>query len=108
MVHSSEQYLVRQRKPNKTVSVLILYLPPVLLLRAGYILVQIGSIPTENVYVILLHNLVDIAVSVASFGLIGFTLAYGHDTFSGLVGYKLWIVSDSIDLDEALFGKHLI
>lgn len=76
-----------------------------LLLRAGYILVQIGSIPTENVYVIVLHNIVDIAVSVASFGLIGFTLAYGQDAGMGLIGYKPWILYDSVDLDDAVFGK---
>lgn len=76
-----------------------------LLLRAGYLLIQIGSIPTENVYVILLHNVVDIAVSVASFGLVGFMLAYGNDTFNGLVGYNTWIVSNSVDHDEIALGK---
>lgn len=76
-----------------------------LLLRAGYILIQIGSIPVENVYIILLNNLVDIAVTVCSFALLGYMLAFGKDTVKGYVGYNSWIGSSDFDYDNAIFGK---
>ncbi|KAF2905560.1 hypothetical protein ILUMI_00608 [Ignelater luminosus] len=76
----------------------------VLLLRAGFVLVQLGSIPIENVYIILLQNIVDIAVCIASFGLIGYILAFGYDVLNGTVGHGMWIISDSADLDNAILG----
>lgn len=77
----------------------------VLFLRAGYILVQLGSVPTENVYVILLQNIVDISVSVVSFGLVGFIFSFGYDGWNGLIGHGMWISSQSVDMDKAILGK---
>lgn len=68
-------------------------------------MVQIGCIPTENVYIILQNNVIDVAVTLLSFGLVGFILACGVDTLSGAVGTKVWIASDSANIDDALVGK---
>lgn len=83
------------------------YFLVVLLLRVGSILVQIGCIPTENVYVILQNNVIDIAVALISFGLVGFILASGGDAASGAIGTKGWIASDSANLDSAIVGKYI-
>lgn len=76
-----------------------------LLLRGGYVLIQFGSIPTENVYFILLHNVVDISVSVAAFGLVGFSIAFGQDKLNGTIGYGEWIGSEEADYDSFIMGK---
>lgn len=79
-----------------------------LLLRAGYLLIQLGSVPTENVYVILLQNIVDIAVCLAMFGFLGYIFAYGTDAFIGFIGWYVWIGSPKADLDAALVGLYVV
>lgn len=76
-----------------------------MLLRAGYVLIQLGSIPTENVYVVLLQNVVDIGVSMLSFGLLGYMLAFGPTQYNGLFGYKTWIGAMEIDTEGAIAGN---
>lgn len=68
-------------------------------------MVQIGCVPTENVYAILLNNVIDIAVAIVCFGLVGYILASGYDTMGGIVGTKVWIASDSANLDRAVTGE---
>lgn len=71
-------------------------------------MVQLGSIPIENVYIILLQNIVDIAVCIASFGLVGYILAFGYDFLNGAIGHGMWITSEDADLDNAILGLYLI
>ncbi|XP_025830136.1 ammonium transporter 2-like [Agrilus planipennis] len=62
-----------------------------LILRGGFILIQLGSIPTEDISTILMQNVVDVAVSLLSFISIGFIFAFGDKSKTGVVGYGSWI-----------------
>lgn len=78
----------------------------VLLLRVGLILIQIGTIPTHNVYRILFQNVVDMGVCLLSYGVVGFTLNFGSESLEGVVGHGTWIDSDMkyISLHQAGYG----
>lgn len=76
-----------------------------LLLRAGLVFIQTGSIPTDSVPVMLMQNVLDIFVTSASFGLPGFMVAYGKTSFWGVLGYGSWISSEGAVLNEAVRGK---
>ncbi|KAF5294080.1 hypothetical protein FQA39_LY13554 [Lamprigera yunnana] len=76
----------------------------ILLLRAGFVLIQLGSIPSANVYVILYQNVVNIATTIASFGSIGYTIAFGED-LKGVIGYNKWFIyANSSDINNAIVG----
>lgn len=68
-------------------------------------MIQLGCIPTENVYLILLHNVVDLTVSITAYGLLGYIIAYGNDMFNGILGFGLWINSEDANYENFLFGK---
>lgn len=76
-----------------------------LLLRVGFIFIQIGCIPTDNVYLLLMQNVLDIFVTLASFGLLGFMFAFGKESFWGVFGYGSWIASENALLNEGVRGK---
>ncbi|XP_060536124.1 putative ammonium transporter 1 [Cylas formicarius] len=75
----------------------------VLLLRIGFLLVQMGSIPIENVYVIVFHNVVEIAVAILSYGFAGYQLSFGDRTFYGFVSYGGGLVGTD-NLNDAPVG----
>lgn len=76
-----------------------------LLLRAGFVLIQIGCVPTDNVCIILLQNIVDLIVACLSFGLLGFQFAYGKNSAHRALGYGSWISSEYAELDNGVHGK---
>lgn len=78
-----------------------------LLLRVGFIFIQIGCIPSENIYLIIMQNVLDIFVCLLSFGLLGFMLAYGKNSFWGVFGYGSWISSETTLLNEGVRGKEI-
>lgn len=72
--------------------------------RAGCILVELGSIPVENVYVIILHNLLEISAGILSYGLIGNRLAFGSESASGWVSFDEWKQDDVLSMFQNLNG----
>lgn len=75
----------------------------VILTRVGFVLVQIGSVPVNNVNLILLQNVVDLCCVTVMYFLTGFLIAYNSDT-AGLIGQGHWIGDPTIDKDEAIAG----
>lgn len=74
-----------------------------ILLRIGFVLVQIGSVPVNNVNLILLQNLVDFSCVTVMYFLTGFLVAYNGDV-AGLIGGGYWIGDPTIDRNEAIVG----
>lgn len=77
----------------------------VLLLRGGFILVQVGSIPVENAYMIIFRNIIEIAVTIFSYGFIGFYLSFGKKSFHGIINYDGYIGNIDADLSAAALGN---
>ncbi|XP_032681918.1 putative ammonium transporter sll1017 [Odontomachus brunneus] len=75
----------------------------VILTRIGFVLVQIGSVPVNNVNLILLQNVVDLCCVTVIYFLTGFLIAYNGD-LAGLTGQGRWIGDPTIDKDEAIVG----
>ncbi|XP_023022420.1 ammonium transporter 2 [Leptinotarsa decemlineata] len=73
----------------------------VLISRIGFILIQLGSIPVENVYRIIFYNFFEIANVILSYILIGFVFSFGRLSLKGWIGYSS---SFSNSLDEAGVG----
>ncbi|KAG5890968.1 hypothetical protein JTB14_028646 [Gonioctena quinquepunctata] len=73
----------------------------VLISRIGFILIQLGSIPVENVYRIIFYNFFEIANVVISYCLIGFIFSFGRMSLKGWIGYSSTL---SFSLDEAIVG----
>lgn len=73
------------------------------LLRIGFVLVQIGSVPVNNVNLILLQNVVDLCCVTVMYFLTGFLIAYNGDV-AGLIGAGHWIGDPTIDRNEAIVG----
>lgn len=72
-----------------------------ILLRVGFLLVQIGSVPVGNVNLILLQNIVDFcAVTMVSI-LAGFVVAFNGD-IHGFLGEGVWIGDIKANINEAL------
>lgn len=75
----------------------------IILLRAGFLLVQIGNIPVTNVNLILLHNIVEMCwVTICSI-LIGSALAFTGDV-GGVIGGGYWIGDEEIDREKVLIA----
>lgn len=74
-----------------------------ILLRAGFVLVQIGSVPVDNVNLILLQNATDFSCVTVMYLLVGFLLAYNGDV-AGLIGEGRWIGDPTIDGNQAITG----
>lgn len=75
----------------------------VVLLRVGFALIHVGSVPVNNVNLILLQNIVDVAWVTIAFVLIGFIVAYNGD-INGAIGEGYWIGDATVDKDEAIVG----
>ncbi|XP_057660145.1 ammonium transporter 3-like isoform X1 [Diorhabda carinulata] len=73
----------------------------VLLLRLGFVLVQMGTVPVENVYRISFFNIFEIGNVIMSYFLIGHMLSFGKSTYKGWLGYSY---NFSYNLDGALYG----
>ncbi|GJQ70525.1 hypothetical protein Trydic_g22929 [Trypoxylus dichotomus] len=86
---------------NSVISIIRITL--VLLSRAGFILIQSGSVPTENSYALILQNIVEFAVTIGSYGLFGVLLSFGKDSYKGFVGYGPWDYTQ-MDCDNVIFG----
>lgn len=74
-----------------------------ILLRVGFVLVQIGSVPINNVNLILLQNVIDLCCVTVMYFLTGFLVAYNGDV-AGLIGEGHWIGDPTIDKNEAIVG----
>ncbi|KYN00990.1 PREDICTED: putative ammonium transporter sll1017 [Cyphomyrmex costatus] len=74
-----------------------------ILLRIGFVLVQVGSVPINNVNLILLQNTVDLCCVTVMYFLTGFLVAYNGD-IAGLIGAGHWIGDPTIDKNEAIMG----
>ncbi|KAK9681163.1 Ammonium Transporter Family [Popillia japonica] len=79
----------------------------VLLSRAGFILIQSGSVPVENTYDLILQNVVEFAVSSGSYGLFGVLLSFGQNSYKGFVGYGSWDITQ-IDGSNIIFGFSIV
>ncbi|XP_076281627.1 amt-2-like protein [Lasioglossum baleicum] len=75
----------------------------VILLRIGFVLIHVGSVPVNNVNLILLQNIVDICWVTLAYALVGYLIAYNGDRH-GLVGEGYWIGDPEVDRNEALIG----
>lgn len=78
-----------------------------ILLRIGFLLVQIGSVPVTNVNLIMLQNVVDFSCVTLAYVLAGFVIAYTGD-LNGLMGEGHWIGHASTDKEEAIIGWQAI
>ncbi|XP_012542583.1 putative ammonium transporter 1 [Monomorium pharaonis] len=74
-----------------------------ILLRIGFVLVQVGGVPVNNVNLILLQNVVDLCCVTVMYFLTGFLVAYNGDV-AGLIGAGHWIGDPTIDKNEAIVG----
>ncbi|XP_043259745.1 ammonium transporter 2-like [Colletes gigas] len=75
----------------------------VILLRIGFVLIHVGSVPVNNVNLILLQNIIDVCWVTVAFIMIGFIIAYNGDV-SGTIGEGYWIGDGTVDKDEAIIG----
>ncbi|XP_076659364.1 amt-2-like protein [Halictus rubicundus] len=97
-VHYYNTTLIGYRPPPSYVRVIL-----VILLRIGFVLIHVGSVPVNNVNLILLQNIVDICWVTLAYSLVGYLIAYNGDR-NGLVGEGYWIGDPVVDKDEALIG----
>lgn len=74
-------------------------------MRAGFVLVQLGSIPSENVFAILSHNVLDVSICILSFTFVGFMFAYGDRSLGGVLAYGQWIGSNDVNFEHATHGE---
>lgn len=70
----------------------------------GFILVQVGSIPVENAYMIIFRNIFEIATSIFGYAFLGFFLSFGRKTFYGIINYNGYIGDRNDDLSSAALG----
>lgn len=72
--------------------------------RIGFILIHLGSIPVENIYRIVFYNILETAVTILSYALLGFVVSFGKTSLAGWigVGFSLDLV---YDWEAAIVGK---
>ncbi|XP_066262211.1 uncharacterized protein [Euwallacea similis] len=75
-----------------------------IMLRIGFILIQAGSIPVENAYMILFRNIFEIVTSVAAYGFLGYYFSFGKKTIYGFMNYEGYIGGQNADLSFAALG----
>ncbi|XP_076398364.1 amt-2-like protein [Megachile rotundata] len=75
----------------------------VVLLRAGFVLIHIGSVPVDNVNLILLQNIADFCWVTFVYILVGIVIAYNGDV-GGVVGEGYWVGDAVVDKNEAIVG----
>nr|CAH7761037.1 unnamed protein product [Callosobruchus chinensis] len=73
----------------------------VLIARGGFILVHLGSVPTENIYRVIFYNIFQMANSTISYIFFGLMVSFGDISFGGWIGYSELM---SYDMDLAVFG----
>lgn len=83
-------------------AVAVLRLSAALLLRAGYVLIQIGSVPVSDVNAIIRHNVIDVSTTLCAYALVGHAFAFGRATVEGLFGNGA--EGAASDLDRVVFG----
>jgi len=67
----------------------------ILLMQAGFALVENGTVRAKNSRNILIKNMFDLCIGAFIFWLVGFGIAYGHDEKGGVIGtngnyYATW------------------
>lgn len=79
--------------------------------RVGFIFIEVGSIPVENVYTIVLYNLFEISVGILLYGLVGNLIAFRRHTAIGWISLDRWrrwkwddVSSMTRDTEAALLG----
>ncbi|XP_034941059.1 ammonium transporter 1 member 1-like [Chelonus insularis] len=75
----------------------------VILLRVGFVLIQIGSIPTSNVNLILSQNIIDLCWVSIVFIFLGSVFAYTGDLGSTM-GKFYWIGHKDVNKEEVIIG----
>ncbi|CAG9856004.1 unnamed protein product [Phyllotreta striolata] len=77
----------------------------VLLSRMGFMLVQIGTIPIQNVYRIVFFNVFEIGLAIISYVTIGYMFTYGEHSLAGILGYTSspFNITSNIT-DQIIFG----
>lgn len=75
----------------------------VILLRVGFVLIHVGSVPVNNVNLILLQNIIDFCWVTVVYLLVGTVIAYTGDVH-GVVGEGYWIGDAVVDKDEVIIG----
>ena len=73
------------------------------LLRIGFILIQIGSVPVTNINLILLQNVIDFSCVTVVYIIAGFVISYTGD-LKGLMGEGHWIEQEETNKEETLIG----
>lgn len=74
----------------------------VLVSRLGILLVELGTVPTENIYKIIFYNTLEMANTIMAFALTGYLLSFGKWSYKGIFGYSNDL---SYDMDQAIFGR---
>lgn len=59
-----------------------------ILSRIGFILVQIGCVPVEDIYILVLENLLDFLTVLLTYGFLGHYIAYGQEEFLNILHYR--------------------
>ncbi|KZC09598.1 PREDICTED: ammonium transporter 1 member 3-like [Dufourea novaeangliae] len=75
----------------------------VILLRIGFVMIHVGSVPVNNVNLILLQNIVDVCWVTLTYSLIGYLIAFNGDT-NGVIGGGVWVGNAAVDKDDVLIG----
>ncbi|OAD62911.1 Ammonium transporter 1 member 3 [Eufriesea mexicana] len=75
----------------------------VVLLRVGFVLIHVGSVPVNNVNLILLQNILDFCWVTVVYILVGSVIAYTGDVH-GVVAEGYWIGDAIVDKDEVIIG----
>lgn len=75
----------------------------VILLRVGFVLIHVGSVPINNVNLILLQNIIDFCWVTVAYALVGYLIAYNGDV-GGVIGEGHWIGDAAVDKEEAIIG----
>ncbi|VEN46196.1 unnamed protein product [Callosobruchus maculatus] len=73
----------------------------VLVARGGFILIHLGSVPTDNIYRVIFYNIFQMANSTISYIFFGLMVSFGDISFGGWIGYSEFT---SYDMDLAVFG----
>ncbi|CAH1962534.1 unnamed protein product [Acanthoscelides obtectus] len=73
----------------------------VLIARGGFILIHLGSVPTDNIYRVIFYNVFQIANCIISYISFGLMASFGDISFGGWIGYSEYI---NYDMDLAVFG----
>ncbi|KAJ8982071.1 hypothetical protein NQ317_001480 [Molorchus minor] len=79
-----------------------------MILRIGFVLMQIGSIPVENIYKIIYHNVVDIAVAMVSFSTLGILFSFGSKSTGAIAYWDDWNKATDFSGNAAGFAAVLI